>query len=440
MKKLLLSCSFVALFSHSAFGVKEFYSLSKSIRSMGMGGAFFGLSDDEYALFSNPAGLSLRKSGTEVMLRMNGHVSGDAISSFNKFKDIGGASLKEKIQALDETKGKPLYANIGALPYFVTKNLGVGILIADTKLNFNISKGSAEVEKAITDSALPGGGGTAALQALEIADMTFISDSGLVIGYAQSFADPGLHIGANLKGLFRAGGRKGFTAAEYQGNSKIDIDPKQIGGYGIGIDLDLGATYEMYMLPFGVVSRASVVLSNLLATEYSMGASGRAPRQVRTANLGWATVFNGYSFVDNFNVLLDISNIPLGGESNPDLGARNTGSFFKKVNFGVEAPIGRLALRAGLNQGYLSAGFGVNLYAARIDFATYAEETGDATRQGSRRYALSAAIGWGSAPPAPIASPSREKVMPEATQKSEVPGASKAPSPSQAPAANPVKN
>ena len=173
-----------------------------------------------------------------------------------------------------------------------------------------------------------------------------------------------------------------------------------------------------------------------------MSATGRAPRQVRTANFGWATVFNGYSFVDNFNVLLDISNIPLGGESNPDLGARNTGSFLKKVNFGVEAPIGRLALRAGLNQGYLSAGFGVNLYAARIDFATYAEETGDATRQGSRRYALSAAIGWGSAPPAPIASPSKEKVMPEATQKSEVPGAQKAPSPAPAPApaANPVKN
>lgn len=402
---------------------------------MGMGGAFFGLSDDEYALFSNPAGLSLRKSGTEAMLRVNGHVSSDAISSFNKFKDIGGASLQSKIAALDETKGKPLSANVGALPYFVTKNLGVGILIADTKLNFNISKGKTEIDALLGQPA-------SVLQATEVADMTFISDSGLVIGYAQSFADPGLHIGANLKGLFRAGGRKGFTAADYFGGQKIDIDPKQIGGYGIGIDLDLGATYEMYMLPFGVVSRASVVLSNLLATEYSMGASGRAPRQVRTANLGWATVFNGYSFVDNFNVLLDISNIPLGGESNPNLGARNTGSFLKKVNFGVEAPIGRLALRAGLNQGYLSAGFGVNLYAARIDFATYAEETGDATRQGSRRYALSAAIGWGSAPPAPIASPSREKVMPEATQKSEVPGAQKAPSPAPAPApaANPVKN
>jgi hypothetical protein len=347
------------------------------------------------------------------MVRVNGHVSADAISGFKDFTSLSGNSLQTAINRLDKYKGKPLYGNAGLLPYFVSKNLAVGLLLADTKLNFNISKSSTEI--LTPDNS-------------EIADITLISDSGVVIGYAQSLGDPDLHVGANLKGLFRSGGRKFFTAAEYP-NGKIDFDPKAIGGSGMGVDFDLGATYEMKNLPFGILSRASLVFSNLLASEFSISHKyGAVPRLNRTLNLGWYTAFDGFAFVDNVHALVDISNISIGGETNPDLGAR-TGSFLKKVNLGVELPIGRFSVRGGLHQGYLTAGFGMNLYGIRLDAATYGEETGENTKQGSRRYAVTAALGWGSAPPAPIpATPEeRKSVVPVKQPVKEVPAPKEVP-------------
>lgn len=396
-KSFFLVCLFV--FAAPLFAVQEYYDLSRSIRSYGMGGAFFGLSDDEYALFSNPAGLSWRRSGSELMARFNGQMSSDAVSQLKDFSGLGGKGIKTAIEQLDKYKNKPLYGNVGFLPYFVSKNFGVGLLIADTKLNFNISKGSADIDPLNLNA--------------EVADLTFISDSGIVLGYAQSLGVPDLHVGVNLKGLFRAGGRKFFTTGEYLNNQKIEFDPKQIGGNGMGVDLDLGATYEMKELPFGLMSRASLVFSNLLASEFTISRNyGAVPRLVRTANFGWYTVFDGFAFVDNVHALIDISNISLGGEQNPDLGAR-TGNFLKKVHLGVELPIGLFSVRAGLNQGYLSAGFGLNLYALRLDAATYGEETGGTVKQGSRRYALTVALGLGSAPPAPIAvTPEERKAIP----------------------------
>jgi len=411
MKKQIWFLSMLVLTAFPAFAVKEYYEISKSIRSLGMGGAFFGLSDDEYALFSNPAGLSLRRTGSELMLRLNGHVSKDAISGFKDFSKLGSSNIETAINALDEYKDKPLQGNAGLLPYYVSKNLGIGLLLADTKLAFNVLKNSNEVA-----ALIPGNLTT------KIADLTFVSDTGLVVGYAQSVVDPNLHVGLNLKGLFRAGGRKDFTAQDYLDKKSIKFDPDQIGGSGLGIDADLGATYEFTQLPFGLLSRASLVLSNLLASQFTISKKYQgAPGLVRTANLGWYTVFDGFAFVDNVHALLDISNIGLGGEDDPDYGAR-TGNFLKKLHLGVELPMGRFSVRAGLNQGYLTAGVGLNLYALRLDLATYGEETGADTRSESRRYALTLALGLGSAPPAPVTGPVKDSspIITPATPEPEV--------------------
>lgn len=224
-----------------------------------------------------------------------------------------------------------------------------------------------------------------------------------MVGYAQEVGVPDLHVGANLKGIYRFGGRKAFSLQEYVNSSQINFDAKDVGGSGIGVDLDLGATYEIKTLPFGAVSRASLVLSNLLGSQFGISKKyAGAPGLVRTLNLGWMTSFPGTDFIDNVHVLFDISDIPLGGEDDKDLGARTSGSFLKKTHLGVEVPMGRVSVRAGLNQGYLSAGMGFNLWALKLDFATYAEDTGDNSRQPSRRFTVTAALGWGAPPPAPL--------------------------------------
>lgn len=138
MKTQLALILIFILFSNSGFAVKEYYRLSRSVRSMGMGGAFYGLSNDEYALFSNPAGLSLRRNGTEVMVDFKGDISSNASSGAKDFTNLSDLSIKQAIDRLDKYKDKPMFGNAGILPYFLTRNLAVGILLADTKLNFNI--------------------------------------------------------------------------------------------------------------------------------------------------------------------------------------------------------------------------------------------------------------------------------------------------------------
>ena len=129
-----------------------------------------------------------------------------------------------------------------------------------------------------------------------------------------------------------------------------------------------------------------------------------APRDTGLVMEHIRNLVEGYKFVDNFHVLVDFAEFGLGGETDPHRGAR-TGSFFKKMNFGVEMPIGRLTLRTGFHQGYVTAGLGINLRYFKLDFATYGEELGDAPgRLESRRFALTLAIGGGSDNPAPVTS------------------------------------
>ena len=381
MKKLLLAV--LILSTVPAQAVREYYGISRSIRSLGMGGAFYGLSDDEYALFYNPAGLSLTERDSEFMLRLNAQSSLSTLKALNTFTNLSDSSIGATVDKLTEYTGKPLYGQVGILPYYFHKHFAVGLLLADTKVDFALLGKDLDT----------------------VADLTAISDSGLVLGYGRSLFHPNLHLGANLKGIFRGGGRRTFTTLDMAKNDTISLDAKQLGGAGVGVDLDLGATYDLPDLGFGLRHRASLVFSNLMASNFSIArVEGAPPGLVRTLSVGWASVFEGYKFIDNFQVLVDFAEFGLGGETDPDRGAR-TGSFFKKMNFGVEMPIGRLALRAGFHQGYVTAGLGINLRYFKLDFATYGEELGDAPgRLESRRFALTLAIGGGSDNPAPVSS------------------------------------
>lgn len=377
MKRIILVALF---FSISGYSVQEYYSTSRSIRSLGMGGAFYGLSNDEYALFYNPAGLSLYNGESEFMLRINAQMAPKTPSALSTLTKGGTKSVSSVVDSLTANQGTPLYGNAGLLPYYMMKHFAIGLLLADTKFNFAIL--GKEIDTSV--------------------DVTAISDSGLVVGYARSIIDPNLHIGLNSKLLFRAGGKKKFTALDIAQKQSFNLNPKDIGGAGGGIDFDLGATYELPMLPWGLVNRASLVLSNLVASDFSMGRQGGTPpRNARSFTLGYYTVFPGWNFVDNFHVLVDFAEFNLGGESDRDYGQR-VGSFFKHVNFGVEMPINWFTFRAGFHQGYITAGFGVNAKYMRLDFATYGEElAGGPGRLQSRRFALTIAFGGGAAPLAP---------------------------------------
>jgi hypothetical protein len=381
MKKILI---LILCLSSYSFAVEEYYGISRSIRSLGMGGAFYTMSDDEYALFYNPAGLSNYRGDGSLMFSMQSSLSSSAPSALSTILDQKGGSIASVVNTLSSFSGKPIHLSLNIFPHYVRKNFAVGLLLADTKTNFAIL--GKDIDTTV--------------------DLTMISDSGLFIGFGRKMFDDDLHLGFNLKGMVRAGGKRSFTVLEIASNTAFDLNPEQMGGVGGGIDFDLGAIYDVRGLPFGILNQVSLTLNNLLASNLTMfksGTGGNPPGLERMVTLGARTVLPGYGPFDQFNVLLDLSEFHLGGETNDEYGHRG-GSFFKHVNMGVEAPInGWFNLRAGFHQGYLTAGFGIQIMAVKLDFATYAEELSTGiNRLGSRRFALRLALGAGSSAPPPV--------------------------------------
>ena len=142
-----------------SYGLKEYYGLSRSIRSLGMGGAFYGLSNDEYALFYNPAGLSVYNADWELMLRINAQMSPKTLSAVKTLTNTG-SDINTIINSLTPYQGTPLYGGAGLLPYYIRKHFAVGLLVGDTK-----------VDMALLGRDLD-----------SYVDLTAISDSGIVIG------------------------------------------------------------------------------------------------------------------------------------------------------------------------------------------------------------------------------------------------------------------
>jgi len=190
-----------------------------------------------------------------------------------------------------------------------------------------------------------------------------------------------------------------------QGN-RVDLDPQELGGAGIGIDADLGAIYELPALPapLGFRNYFSLTFNNLLATSFSMARAGGSPPQLpRLMSLGFSSIWEGWGAVDNIRFVFDLASLQLGGIDNDHVG-KHGGNFFKHVNWGAEATMAHyFAARLGFHQGYLTAGLGADLKYFTLDVATYTEELSSSTgRVPSRRYEAAIRLGLGSAPPAPM--------------------------------------
>jgi len=382
MRRFLPAALFIATFGATAiFAVQEYYGISRSIRALGMGGAFYGLSDDEAALFYNPAGLSLYPGRAQLMVNLNSHISHSSLSAMNTISNVAGASgdLGAITTELESLQGKPIFVGAGVMPYFIARGFAIGMLAADAKADF----------------ALLGSGVDSDL------DVTAISDSGLFVGFAGSLFHPNLHFGMTLKGMFRAGGQKTFSPVDLLTADNLQFE--DLGGAGAGVDADLGMTY-LFPSKGSRTAGVSLSLNNVLASNFSIArVEGPPPALVRTASAGGFVEWRFKRAVNYLRLMLDFAEVGLGGESDADRGARG-GSVFKHLNLGLEMPLwGFLYLRTGVHQGNLTGGLGISAYAMKLDLATYAEELMSGVgRLTSRRWALRFALGFG----APSASPS----------------------------------
>lgn len=398
----------------SAFAVSEYYAISRSVRALGMGGAFYGLSDDDGALFYNPAGLALVRGGERFNVLGAGiNMSPNIFDVVSTISNGSGKSTQEIATSLEKFQGQAIYGSpsVSILSMY-RKNFGLAILLPDAKVNLGLL-------------------GTGVDTSIEA---TAIADAGVVAGFGTAIPGTGFRFGVNGKGIVRTGGRKLFTIDDIAAGNSFSFEPSKIGGSGFGVDFDLGGIYEFQVpAPSPIVAaRAAVTIQNLLASNFALAklTDGSPPALARSLSLGGSLVFRGVGPFDNFNVLLDFAEFGIGGQSDPNLGGRG-GSFWKHVNFGVEAPMGIFSPRLGLHQGYWTAGFSLDVRVLKLAFATYAEELSSGVgRFESRRYVARVEIGWGSAPPPPILGTERDQKAAEAAKTNEpVPNGGNKPEP-----------
>lgn len=371
MKKhtLFILIIFLMFFADNLYAQKtvfsrEFPRIMTSVRAMGMGNAFYGVSDDKYASFYNPAGIAMNKSYWSVdivpmTIGVNNNLFDNSQDLSNVFSG-GGLDTGGITQTLNGMMGQ--YNNISPIsffPAFTYKNWTGGIF-------FN-----SYVNLLTYNNVMP----TVAAKVH--------ADAGAVVTYAHSFLkDKSLHVGVSLIGIFRMAYTDTYSSVELVSIDTNSLINRALSNQGWGLLASVGVMYELPWLRKELNARVGLSFNEFGYTSFAPGIDDIMP----TLNLSFA-VSPGWDFITS-NVVLDFNDlIFMAGDDK---------SFGKRVNFGIEVGFwNRLFVRTGLHQGYWTAGLGVNAWALKINYAYYTEEMGAyAGQYPDRRHVLEVVIGW----------------------------------------------
>jgi hypothetical protein len=223
-----------------------------------------------------------------------------------------------------------------------------------------------------------------------------ITDIGPAVTVGRKFFDDNsLSIGTTAHVEYRISSNTGFSFTDLiQGKS---LSPSKTGGQGTGADLDLGMEYKFqHFHPAGVQFSTAFAVDNVLGGKYSnigfkpvKDSSGEPTpanlpvSQPRTFNFGVAAMKPTMGILHDTMLALEFT----------DFGNNTNGSIYRTVHLGGETHLSRFALRAGINQGYLCGGLGIDLKFIQIDASTYGEELSlNPGGYEDRRYAIRFAI------------------------------------------------
>ena len=335
---------FIALYAAGS-AASNLYDANTSVRALGMGNAYLGVVRDADSLFYNPAGLA-RVSGINWLIA-DVKVGANGAEVMETINDIqGSSSFSDTINSL---YGDHVWLGAGAKSAFTLPYLGVSVYDSlDAMLDVN-------------NPMYPN------------LDISAVNDYGYAIGGAIPLL-PTMHIGTVIKYIQRTGSRVPFGPS-FVGSLDPDTIMESVETKGRGYSMDLGLNL---LIPGPVSPVMSFVWRNVGVTSFKAESLTLAapPRDLDEMSLGLA--LNLDAGLVTVNPAFDFRYL---NRSDVQLG--------KKVHFGVEIGLPLIDIRAGFNQGYYTAGVGLNLGIIRMDAATYGEELGAYPGQREdRRYML----------------------------------------------------
>ncbi|MCI5072547.1 hypothetical protein MRY82_06365 [bacterium] len=354
-------------------------SVYRQARNLGMGNVGVALKGTHASSpFYNPAGLNDLKKGKLRILNLTGEISQDAFSLINDVRDLvedledASDENGDRFRVLDDfiakNNGKFRHLRLTTeIVSYARKNFAIGLLAEE---NFDFT---------VREPAVP--------------EFHVRSTTDLVayVSGAKSFFDDALQVGVTLKPTVRLAMDEADEIIDYadtqdDANGKLKLESQleniwEKQRFGLGADVGLKSN-----LAFGSLKEASWrkrLQPMVGVTWQDIGSPSfeEAPGNEESISVGMAIHPSFAKFENAF--ALDIRNI------NRDM------PFISKLHVGWETKFPAiLALRAGLSQGYASAGATVDLWVAKLSAAIYSEEIGVHTRQeGNTRYVVQLGFG-----------------------------------------------
>lgn len=354
----VIAAIFILTSVYSAMAA-EYPSLHRGVRPLGMGGAFTAVADDENALFYNPAGLSKISTFQLGLLNPLIEVSKKSIKLVQDAQDIDMNDTGEIADLLKDYTGEHQHLRVSLFPHIGFKVAQTGVMIG------GLAQGTMDVE--VRNPVWPE------------AHTDLILDGGALGGVGFKLPLTGLRAGVVLKYMYRKSLSEVYTpieiaAKDFEDRLKDDFKS------GSGVSADIGLMYDLPFVPI-VDTTVALVAQNI--PEMDMGEAKDIKTQFNFG-IGLKKSFAG------FGTLLALDYRDITGNVGDD------NDIPKRIHAGIEVKLPKiLAVRAGINQGYLTAGATVDLWVLRFDVATYAEEVGAyAGQREDRRYVGQISLGW----------------------------------------------
>lgn len=350
----------VLVLSSSSAIAEPYFGFHRGTRTLGMGGAFTAVANDQNALYFNPAGLSQIKVFNLGILNPQIEASKNAIDLFTDMSDVDKDDSGAVADVMRKYVGENNHIKVATDVYSGFRAGSAGVMVS--------AIGQATADIRIRNLVNP------------IAQINSVVDYGVIVGGGMDlpFVE-GLKIGAAFKGIARTSLNEEYTAEELADDNFDDImDDDQMDGSGISADI--GVLYTTSALKVTDLNLALVAqnipemdFGDAMDTKTQFNAGIALSQKVLGMTVTEA--LDVYDFTDN-----------AGGDD----------SLEKKIHLGVEVafPI-ILSVRAGLNQGYYTAGATLSLKVIKLDVATYGEEIGVVGgQQEDRRFVAQISMGW----------------------------------------------
>ncbi len=356
MKRLSFLVILLCLVCTASLSAKESsFRIYKGVRPMGMGGAFVAISNDANALFYNPAGLADIREKRISIFPLEVEFGQNAYDIYSDALDVDFDNEEETAEFLRSYIGDYAHAGVNFVPSYSKPNFALALI---GTFNSNLQARNLQSPRLIVET---------------------VTDAGVATGYALSFLDDNLLVGASAKYIFRRSLDEEYTVLDITTEDfedRLDDDTED----GSGALLDIGLIYKFSDIQIG--EKTSAFQIGISANNFVDNDMGDAQDIDEHIDLGLAATLDKWTFaldyVDLFNQVGD----------DEDMG--------KRLRLGAEWAVKPfLFLRLGLYQGYPTFGVGLETKNVQFDVLTYAEEVGTYSGQrDDRRYMMRLGLGF----------------------------------------------